>query len=371
MPKGTTFGLIGHNGSGKSTLLKSLAGIYRPTSGTVSSTGRMSAMLELGAGFHAELTGRENIRLNGAILGLTRKQIDAAMDRIIDFSGVGQFIDAPVKVYSSGMYVRLGFSIAVTVDPEILVVDEIIAVGDEEFQRKCYDYLFELRKRGTTIVIVSHALGVLTDLCDEAVWLDHGRTKAVGEVRDVVERYLRAVNVKEAGRTTNRDGGHAESGRVGSGEVRITHLQYLDPDGVEVSFLTPGERCVIRLHYSASEPIPEAVFGLAFIHESGVTVSGPNSGYGEKAFQLDAGIGHVDYVIDSLLLQPGLFTLTTAVVDRGHTFDHRDRAFELRVRADSPPTEPGLVRVGGRWSLTQGDGSASAVPTPEHKETVR
>ena len=138
-----------------------LAGIYRPTSGSIAASGRISALLELGAGFHGELTGRENVYLNGAILGLTRKQIDAAMDEIIDFSGIGDFIDSPVKVYSSGMYVRLGFSIAVTADPEILIVDEIIAVGDEEFQRKCFDYLYELRRQGTTIVIVSHSLPVV------------------------------------------------------------------------------------------------------------------------------------------------------------------------------------------------------------------
>ncbi len=136
-----------------------LAGVYRPTSGSVTADGRVSALLELGAGFHGDLTGRENIYLNGAILGMSRKQIDAAMDRIVDFAGIGEFIDSPVKVYSSGMYVRLGFSIAVTVDPEILIVDEIIAVGDEEFQRKCFDHLHGLRKRGTTIVLVSHAHG--------------------------------------------------------------------------------------------------------------------------------------------------------------------------------------------------------------------
>jgi ABC-2 type transport system ATP-binding protein/lipopolysaccharide transport system ATP-binding protein len=267
------------------------------------------------------------------------------------------------------MYVRLGFSIAVTVDPEILVVDEIIAVGDEEFQRKCFDRLFELRQRGTTIVIVSHSLGILTDLCDEGVWLDHGRMKAFGDIRDVVEGYLRAVNEQEAGRTTNRNGSHGEPDRVGSGEVRITDVQYLDADGAEVSFLTPGERCIIRLHYSASEPISHAVFGLAFVHESGVNVSGPNSGSGEKAFQLDAGAGYVDFVVDSMTLQPGLFTLNTAVVDRGHSYELRARAAELRIRADSPVTEAGLVRLDGRWSLTQGE--SSAMPAPERKGTLR
>ena len=196
--RGSTFGLVGHNGSGKSTTLKVLAGIYRPTSGRVVVSGRVSALLELGAGFHGELTGRENIRLNGAILGMSGRQIDAAMDGIIDFAGIGEFIDSPVKVYSSGMFVRLGFAIAVSLDPEILIVDEVIAVGDEEFQRKCFDHLFELRKRGTTIVLVTHALGLIADLCDRAAWLDHGVVQEIGPAREVVDSYLRSVNEHEA-----------------------------------------------------------------------------------------------------------------------------------------------------------------------------
>ncbi len=192
--QGSTFGLLGHNGSGKSTTLKVLAGIYRPTSGRVFVNGRVSALLELGAGFHGELTGRENIRLNGAILGMSRRQIDSAMEGIIDFAGIGDFIDSPVKVYSSGMFVRLGFAIAVSLDPEILIVDEVIAVGDEEFQRKCFDHLFELRKRGTTIVLVTHALSLIQDLCDRAAWLDHGLVREIGPARETVDSYLRDVN---------------------------------------------------------------------------------------------------------------------------------------------------------------------------------
>jgi lipopolysaccharide transport system ATP-binding protein len=166
VPQGTTFGLIGHNGSGKSTALKVISGIYRPTSGEVTVNGKLSALLELGAGFHGDLSGRENIRLNGSILGMSRREIEAAMDEIIDFSGLEDFIDTPVKVYSSGMYVRLGFAIAVTVRPDVLAIDEIIAVGDEEFQRKCFDHLHSLRRNGTTILLVSHSLSVLEELCD-------------------------------------------------------------------------------------------------------------------------------------------------------------------------------------------------------------
>jgi lipopolysaccharide transport system ATP-binding protein len=202
IPAGRTFGLIGHNGSGKSTLLKLVAGIHRPTSGTITSSGRVSAMLELGAGFHPEMSGRDNIYLNGSILGMTRRQIDAAMEEIIEFSGLGEFIDTPVKVYSSGMYVRLGFAIAVNLDPEILIIDEVIAVGDEAFQRRCFDHLYELRRKGVTIVLVTHSLSLVADLCDEAAWLDGGTLRAVGPAREIVDQYLSTVNEREAAADT-------------------------------------------------------------------------------------------------------------------------------------------------------------------------
>jgi len=358
--RGTTFGLVGHNGSGKSTLLKMLAGIYRPTSGSISAKGRISALLELGAGFHAELTGRENIYLNGAILGLTRRQIDAAMEQIVDFAGIGTFIDSPVKVYSSGMYVRLGFSIAVTAQPEILIVDEIIAVGDEEFQRKCFDYLFELRRQGTTIVVVSHSLGLVSDLCTQAVWLDHGEMRAIGDVRHVVDSYLHLVNEKEAldsaASAASAAADAAEDGagsHRGSGEIRVTQLDYLDGDGEVVPFLMTDDPCTIRMHYVATKDVAEAVFGLSFTHETGALVAGPNSGFGDKTFRVDAGRGVVDFHLDRMPLQPGTFLISTAVVDRGHTYDSADREYQLRVRAESAILEPGLSRIYGDWSIEQ------------------
>ncbi|GJM38658.1 MAG: hypothetical protein DHS20C19_20250 [Acidimicrobiales bacterium] len=205
IPPGSFFGLIGHNGSGKSTLLRLMAGIHRPTSGTIDSEGRLSALLELGSGFHPDLTGRENVYLNGAMLGLSRKQMAASMDSIIDFSGIGDFIDEPVKIYSSGMYVRLGFAVSVNVDPEILLVDEVIAVGDEEFQRRCMSHMNMLRERGTTIVLVSHNTSLMSDLCDRLGWLDHGRLVDVGEPEDVVANYLEAVETGDRNRLTTRD----------------------------------------------------------------------------------------------------------------------------------------------------------------------
>lgn len=191
--RGSFFGLIGHNGSGKSTLLRLMAGIHRPTSGEISTRGRLSALLELGAGFHPDLTGRENVYLNGAMLGLGRRQMAAAMDAIVDFSGVGVQIDAPVKIYSSGMYARLGFAVAVNVAPEILLVDEVIAVGDEEFQHRCLSHMESLRAGGTTIVLVSHDTALVRELCDRAGWLDDGRLRAVGDPAEVVNAYLSSV----------------------------------------------------------------------------------------------------------------------------------------------------------------------------------
>ena len=347
--RGSTFGLLGQNGSGKSTTLKVLAGIYRPTSGRVEVNGRVSALLELGAGFHGDLTGRENIRLNGAILGLNGRQIDAAMDRIIDFAGIGEFIDSPVKIYSSGMFVRLGFAVAVSLDPEILMVDEVIAVGDEEFQRKCFDHLYELRKRGTTVVLVTHSLGLIRDLCDEAAWLDNGRIRELGPARGVADMYLASVNEREV-HAAVPDANPTSEGtttRLGSGEVRITSLEYLDADDRPSPVLLAGAACTIRMHFDARAPVTRAVFGLGFLHESGSNVAGPNSGR-VGPFSLETGRGYVDFTVDELLLQQGTFQVSTAIVERGHTYDFADRAFDLHVRGQGSD-EPGLTRMPGRW----------------------
>ena len=190
---GSFFGLIGHNGSGKSTLLRLIAGIHRPTTGSVKAQGRLSALLELGSGFHPDLTGRENVYLNGSMLGLTRRQMTTLMDDIIDFSGIGDFVDEPVKIYSSGMYVRLGFAVAVNVKPDILLVDEVIAVGDEEFQRRCRKYMDGLRSDGTTIVLVSHSTDLMAN-CHQVGWLDHGNLLKVGTPDEVIAAYLQMVD---------------------------------------------------------------------------------------------------------------------------------------------------------------------------------
>ncbi len=202
---GSFFGLIGHNGSGKSTLLRLMANIHRPTTGEITAEGRMSALLELGSGFHPDLTGRENVYLNGAMLGLSRRHMNEAMDEIIEFSGIGDFIDEPVKIYSSGMYVRLGFAVSVSVDPEILLVDAVIAVGDEAFQHRCMDHMNQLREKGCTIVLVSHSAALMEKLCDTVAWLDHGRVVELGDSTTVLRTYLDHMRGGGDTKLTTRD----------------------------------------------------------------------------------------------------------------------------------------------------------------------
>lgn len=355
IPRGSTFGLIGHNGSGKSTMLKMLAGVYRPTNGLISVDGRVSALLELGAGFHGELTGRENIRLNGAILGFTKDQIDKQMDAIIDFADIGNFIDAPVKVYSSGMYVRLGFAIAVMLDPEVLIVDEIIAVGDEEFQRKCFDHLFKLRAQGVTIALVTHSMNLANELCDDAIWLDHGVQRALGPVGPIITDYLGEVNRVEAEENAAR---RQESlskaddwaGHTGTGEARIRNVTVSGPDGSDAGFVCPGERVVLRFDIVAQEAVKNATVGMGLITENGIFLTGASSLEKEIAYDIPKGESHIDFVMPELVIQPGLYRIAGAITSQGYTYDNSGLAGELLVRSNSADVEPGYFRLEGEWS---------------------
>lgn len=358
VPRGTMFGIVGHNGSGKSTALKVIAGIYRPTSGSVQVQGRMSALLELGAGFHPELTGRENIALNGSILGMSAKQIEEQTEEIIDFAGIARFIDSPVKTYSSGMYVRLGFAIAVKVDPEVLVIDEVIAVGDEDFQRKCFDFISDLRQRGSTVIIVSHALSIVSEMCDQAMWLERGKVQEIGVARDVVDSYINKVNRDEAA------GAHileAEQKygltRRGTGEVMVTGMELLNADRVPTPFLINGEPGTIRLQYNASKEMRDVVFGLNFFNDSNINVAGATSAQ-DGAQTVPAGRGVVEFGMDSVPLSPGKYAISTAVVTRTRFIDLVDKQFDLTIRnGGSIPN--GLVRLPGNWSR-QDDSTARA-----------
>lgn len=357
--RGQTFGVIGHNGSGKSTLLRLMAGVHRPTEGTVTARGRVGALLELGAGFHPDLTGRENVRLNAAILGLPKKYITARMDEIAEFAGVEHFFDSPVKVYSSGMAMRLGFATAVHMNPDILLVDEAISVGDEEFQRKCMDHIYQLRQAGTTVVLVSHALPLVAELCDATLWLDSGQPLMVGQTDMVIDAYLQDVNTREveaAEEAVTSNGAAAwppERAHVGSGEILIRDAEFVTADGRAGDTLLAGDPATVRIHYDANNAVDDITFGLAFVTDTGTRVAGPNSGFGADAIRVEAGPGVAEYHVEELLLQPARYRVSAAAVTRHHVVDHVEGGFEVTVRAAHAVTEPGLVRLPGRWTVTQ------------------
>jgi ABC-2 type transport system ATP-binding protein len=360
--EGTTFGLIGENGSGKSTLLKCIARILRPERGTITSTGKISALLELGAGFHPELSGRENVYLNGAILGLSKKQLDARFDGIVAFAGLERFIDSPVKNYSSGMYVRLGFSVAINVDPDILLVDEVLAVGDESFQRKCMEKFAELKDRGKTIVVVSHALGTMRTLCDRLALLEHGNLVDVGDAGHVVDEYMTEVHEDR-----ERDGAHGT--RWGSGDGRVTEIELLDARGRPATTVRTGEAVTFRLHYELADPIDGPVFGLAIYTLDGVQVTGPNTRDEDVELGCLEGSGTVDFHIPRLMLVRGIYDLSVALVDHSllHTYDHRHRAFRFDVERGDPHDQFGVASMGGSWSCTP-TGRGEPIVLPERHD---
>ena len=344
VPQGTTFGLIGENGSGKSTLMKCMARILRPDSGSLTVRGKVSALLELGAGFHPELSGRENVYLNGSILGISQRELNRKFDEIVDYAGIGEFIDQPVKNYSSGMYVRLGFSVAINVDPDVLLVDEVLAVGDEAFQRKCGEKFAELREQGKTIVLVSHSMVAVHNLCDKVAWLDHGKVKMLDSARKVVDEYTGTVQVD---RKVDVEGGN----RWGSGAARIAAVELLGAGEAPLVQARTGDAVTVRLHYETTEAIPHPVFAVQFLTVDGLQVSGPNTR--DAGFEIEnlEGQGHVDLQIERLMLTPGTYDITVALLDHAllHTFDHRTHVVRFHVEPGEPRESYGVMSLGGRW----------------------
>ena len=346
VPEGTTFGLIGENGSGKSTLMKCMARILRPDSGSLTVRGKVSALLELGAGFHPELSGRENVYLNGSILGISQKDLNRKFDEIVDYAGIGDFIDQPVKNYSSGMYVRLGFSVAINVDPDVLLVDEVLAVGDEAFQRKCGEKFAELREQGKTIVLVSHSMVAVHNLCDKVAWLDHGRVKMLDSARKVVDEYTGTVQVD-----TKADGDRGN--RWGSGEGKLEAVELLDAGGAVTAQVRTGDAVTVRLHYRLTQPIERPVFGLNILTIDGTQVSGPNTRDNTYEIPRLEGEGHLDLHIDRLLLVPGTYDVTAAIYDHAvlHPYDVRTHILRFHVEPGEPRESFGVVSLGGRWQI--------------------
>jgi ABC-2 type transport system ATP-binding protein len=307
--RGETFGIIGPNGSGKSTLLKCLSKILRPEEGRIEVRGAMSSLLELGAGFHPELSGRENVYLNAAILGLTRKQVDARFDEIVDFAGLERFIDMPVKNYSSGMYVRLGFAVAINVDPEILLIDEVLAVGDETFQRKSAEKISEFRDSERTVVIVSHGLGQVRSLCDRVAWIEAGKVVKVGPAPEVVDAYTGDTH-------EDRDTTATGATRWGTGEVRIGEVELLGADGQPARHIRSGDRMVVRVAFSAPRPVRDPIFGVSIEHVDGQLVAGTTTLRQGLTISAVHGPGEVEVVIPALPLAEGTYDLSVAIVDR-------------------------------------------------------
>jgi ABC-type polysaccharide/polyol phosphate transport system ATPase subunit len=380
--KGQTLGVIGRNGSGKSTLLKLVAGITKPTTGTVTVQGRISALIELGAGFHPEISGRENVFINGIMLGLTKREITRRFDEIVEFAELQEFIDAPVKNYSSGMYMRLGFAVAVHVDPEVLLVDEVLAVGDEGFTHKCLDKFAEFKRCGKTILLVTHSLGLVEKFCDDALWMDAGRMKLQGDPKRVVGAYIddvqkaegevlaagdaRAqqsadVEVAEVGLVSDpaetsaapTDMFRATEGRWGSREIEIVDVQLLGPDGEPGHVFQSGDTVSVSMRVRAHRATDDFVFGFGLFTADGVCCYGTNTdleGFVSRSIEGDA---EVTLSFGRLDLVEGTYKIDVAVHKRdGATYDYHRLLHTFRIKSRSK--DVGLYRPGHRWIFTQG-----------------
>lgn len=372
---GEAFGVIGGNGSGKSTLLKVVAGILRPTSGRVETRGRVAALIELGAGFHPEISGRENVYVNGAVLGLSRREVDRRFDEIVEFSGLGDFIDEPVKNYSSGMYVRLGFAVAVHTDPDVLLVDEVLAVGDEAFAHRCIRRIEELLAAGRTLLFVSHTLTLVEELCDRVLWLDRGRARLLGSPRRVVDAYRQAVAEAEgrehleakersdarAEGVDGAEGGAAAGGeeeplRWGSRQAEIVAARLLVGTGEaarERYHLECGEAAVFEIEAEAAEPLTDFVFGVMVQTPRGIECWGTNTDLAGFEARRFSGRARVRLVCPALRLAPGEYLVDVAVHARdGTPFDYRRKVFAFSVTARERGV--GLYFPEHRWEAEGG-----------------
>jgi ABC-type polysaccharide/polyol phosphate transport system ATPase subunit len=346
VPEGQTFGLIGHNGSGKSTLLKCMARIYQPNRGSIVTRGKVSALLELGAGFHPELSGRENVYLNGSILGMSKRDMDRRFDEIVAFAGLEHFIDTPVKNYSSGMYVRLGFSVAITVEPDILLVDEVLAVGDASFQQRCLEKFADLRTSGRTVVIVTHSLDTVRNMCDSAAWLDHGSVLKEGNSHEVVTAYLESV------RDDRRAREHAEDGEPVPAEAsgwRIDEVHLLDDAGRPIDLLRTGSPLTIRVALEAPTA-DDVALAIGIYRTDGVHIAGPVHRFSTTG----SGRHVVDYHVEKFALAGGVYDVSVALLDQHLQRTHavRHRAARLDVTPADDSEMGGVVAFDGSWHVS-------------------
>lgn len=343
--QGSTFGIIGSNGSGKSTLLKCIAGVLTPERGSLITRGRTAALLELGSGFHPDLSGRENIFLNGALLGLTRAELEHKFEEIVDFAGLEEFIDTPVKNYSSGMAVRLGFAIAINVDPEILIIDEVLAVGDAAFQQKCYQKIESFRRDGKTILFVSHGLGDVTTLCSQVLWMEKGRAKAIGRSVDLVSDYLGASH--SSFHKTDETTGE----RWGNGEYQVTRVDILSADGTVTDVVNTNQKMTVRINYSRHSDVTDVIAGLRITHLHGTQVFATNSRRRGANLGLLGEAGYIDVDFPIVPMLAGTYQVTVDLSDSSelYTYDHWGQAVTFDVLQGTNQDE-GLVSIPVTWT---------------------
>ncbi len=355
---GETVGLMGSNGAGKSTALKLIGRIMPATSGQVTVRGRVAALLELGAGFHPDLSGRENVFLSGTLAGMDRAEIGGKYDAIVDFAELEAFMDVPVKHYSSGMFARLAFAVSVHLEPDLLLVDEVLAVGDHSFQRKCLDRIGEMRQQGVTICLVTHALDNVRRMCDRALWFDHGRLRADGPAEAIVREYLDESVGQESRRLMEDTGRLPGERRWGTRKLEIYRVRITDEHGQPQVIFKTGAPMVVHLDYRAPEPVPLPVFGLAFHRNDGLHLAGPNTGFSNVWLPVVEGEGTIAYKIPYLPLLEGLYHVTAASTNTDDTeiFDYHDRAYPFRVvNAESDVHEVyGLMTLRGEWETPLG-----------------
>jgi ABC-type polysaccharide/polyol phosphate transport system ATPase subunit len=342
--EGEALGIVGHNGAGKTTILKIIAGITTPTRGEIKIRGRLAALVEVSSGFHPELTGTENIYLHGAMLGMRRSEIHKKLESIVEFSGVGRYIEVPVKRYSSGMYVRLGFAIAAHLDPDILLLDEVLAVGDAAFQAKCLERIAELRKDGRTIVFISHDLAAVHRLCDRALLLSHGTILSDGPARQVIDEYQQI--------TFGDQGLSAEPDLQTQKAVQCTSISFSSPDPSDG--IRTGYPLVARLGYRAAEDMPDVVFRVSIYWPSGYLCAQLTTESATGGLPLKRGTGMIEFQCPTLPVVPGLYRIDLAIESQGLEIELRQRCATLRV-------EPGSIAYGdfhiqNTWKL---DGSPS------------
>jgi lipopolysaccharide transport system ATP-binding protein len=314
---GEVLGIVGRNGAGKSTLLKILSRITRPTSGSIRVRGKVASLLEVGTGFHEELTGRENVYLSGCILGMSKKRIDSKLDEIVAFSEIETFIDTPIKHYSSGMKMRLGFAVAANLESEILIVDEVLAVGDGQFQRKCLQAMSDLHSSGRTVLFVSHNLAAVTSLCSRAIWIERGQMREDGRPSDVIKSYLAAFSTTD---DVVRDLAEIPD-RSGTGDIRFTRIEILSADRSPVGSILCGDSFVVRLFFDAKRDVVQPIFGVDIQTSLGIMVAQVHTyNNGFEIPVLRAGSGHIDVRIEDLNLVPGRYLLSLYAANLGHIY---------------------------------------------------